>query len=101
MLPGLCINRSFLANQQRNIRRTEAAGIVQERQEARSLHSEGYITLAKIKQKVRFNITDEMQDTQRRLNSLATALQALAPGDPERTPIIQEMMEISGTSRNV
>ena len=39
-----------------------------------------------------------MQDTQRRLNSLATALQALAPGDPERTPIIQEMMEISGTS---
>jgi len=38
------------------------------------------------------NITDEMQDTQRRLNSLATALQALAPGDPERTPIIQEMI---------
>jgi hypothetical protein len=58
----------------------------------------GYITLAKVKQKVRFDITDEMFDSQRQLNSLATTLQGLAPGDPERTPIIQQMMEISGTS---
>jgi hypothetical protein len=58
----------------------------------------GYITLAKIKQKVRFNITDEMHDSQRELNGLATTLQSLAPGDPERTSIVQRMMEISGSS---
>lgn len=58
----------------------------------------GYITLAKIKQKVRFDITDEMSDDQRRLNALATALGQLPAGDPARGPIIQEMMEISGIS---
>jgi len=58
----------------------------------------GYITLAKVKQKIRFNITDEMQDSQRELNGLATTLQSLAPGDPERTGIIQRMMELSGSA---
>ncbi len=58
----------------------------------------GYITLAKIKQKIRFNITDEMSDSQRELNGLATTLQSLAPGDPERTAIIQRMMELSGSA---
>jgi hypothetical protein len=58
----------------------------------------GYITLAKVKQKLRFNITDEMQDSQRELNGLATTLQSLAPGDPERTAIIQRMMELSGSA---
>lgn len=58
----------------------------------------GYITLAKIKQKLRFNITDEISDSQRELNGLATTLQSLAPGDPERTQIIQRMMELSGSA---
>lgn len=58
----------------------------------------GYITMERIKQKVRFDITNEMSDDQRRLNALATTLQALPPGDPQRAPIIQEMMEISGIS---
>jgi len=58
----------------------------------------GFITLAKIKQKMRFDITDEMSDDQRRLNALATALGQLAPADPARGPIVQEMMEITGIS---
>jgi hypothetical protein len=58
----------------------------------------GYITLAKVKEKIRFNITDEMQDSQRELNGLASTLQSLAPTDPERTGIIQRMMELSGSS---
>jgi hypothetical protein len=58
----------------------------------------GYITLAKIRSKMRFNITDEMSDSQRELNGLATTLQALAPGDPERGPIIRRMMELSGSA---
>jgi hypothetical protein len=58
----------------------------------------GFITLAKVKQKVRFDITDEMHDNQRELNSLATTLQSMAPTDPGRTAIIQQMMEISGSS---
>lgn len=58
----------------------------------------GYITLAKVNQKVRFDITDEMHDSQRELNSLATTLQSMAPTDPQRTAIIEQMMEISGTS---
>ena len=44
------------------------------------------------------DITDEMHDTQRELNSLATTLQSMAPTDPGRTAIIQQMMEISGSS---
>lgn len=59
---------------------------------------ESYITLKKIKQKVRFDITDEMFDDQRRLNALATTLAALAPEDPQRVALIEEMMEISGIS---
>lgn len=58
----------------------------------------GLITLAKIKQKMRFDITDEMSDDQRRLNALATALGQLPAGDPARGPLVQEMMEISGVS---
>jgi hypothetical protein len=65
----------------------------------RTLHiPTGYITLKKIKEKVRFDITDEMSDDQRRLNSLATILAALDPMDPQRVPIIEEMMEVSGLS---
>jgi hypothetical protein len=58
----------------------------------------GFITLAKIKQKMRFDITDEMLDDQRKLNALASTLAAMSPDDPQRTSIIQEMMEISGLS---
>ncbi len=58
----------------------------------------GYITVEKISEKIRFDITDEMSDDQRRLNALAVALQQLPPGDPARVAIIQEMMEISGIS---
>lgn len=58
----------------------------------------GFITLEKVKQKVRFDITDEMTDDQRRLNSIATALGQLPPGDPQRSALVAEMMEISGTS---
>jgi hypothetical protein len=57
-----------------------------------------FITLKKIKEKVRFDITDEMSDDQRRLNALATTLGALEPTDPQRGPLIEEMMEISGIS---
>jgi hypothetical protein len=59
---------------------------------------EDFITMEKIEQKVRFDITDEMMDDQRRLNALAGALAQLAPEDPQRAPIIQEMMEVSGIS---
>ena len=58
----------------------------------------GWITMEKISTKGRFDITDEMMDDQRRLNALATTLQALPPDDPARVGIIQEMMEISGAS---
>jgi hypothetical protein len=65
----------------------------------RSLYiPDGFITLKKIKDKVRFDITDEMNDDQRRLNALATTLGALEPTDPQRAAIIEEMMEISGIS---
>lgn len=57
-----------------------------------------YITLKRIQEKTRFDITNEMEDSQRRLNALATALGAMAPGDPERLALIQEMMEIGGIS---
>lgn len=58
----------------------------------------GWITLAKVKQKLRFDITDEMSDDQRRINTLATALGQLPPGDPQRSAIVAEMMEIGGVS---
>jgi hypothetical protein len=58
----------------------------------------GFITMDKIKKKVRFDITDEMMDDQRRLNALAVHLQSLAPEDPARAAIIEEMMEIQGLS---
>jgi hypothetical protein len=65
----------------------------------RSLYiPDDFITLKKIKEKVRFDITDEMSDDQRRLNALATTLGALEPTDPQRGPLIEEMMEISGIS---
>lgn len=65
----------------------------------RTLHvPKGFITLARIKQKVRFDITDEMMDDQRRINALATALGQLPPGDPQRSALVAEMMEISGVS---
>jgi hypothetical protein len=57
-----------------------------------------YITLKKIKEKVRFDITDEMSDDQRRLNALAAALAQLPVGAPERGPIVAEMMETGGIS---
>lgn len=58
----------------------------------------GFITIEKIQKKVRFDITDEMMDDQRRLNALAAALGQLPPGDPQRSALVQEMMEISGIS---
>lgn len=65
----------------------------------RTLHiPKGYITLEKIKTKVRFDITDEMSDDQRRLNAIAGALAQLPPGDPQRSPLVAEAMEISGIS---
>lgn len=57
-----------------------------------------FITMEKINKKVRFDITDEMMDDQRRLNALAAALGQLPPGDPQRAALVQEMMEISGIS---
>ena len=57
-----------------------------------------FITLDRIKQKVRFDITDEMKDDQRELNGLATALGAMAPTDPGRAAIIEQMLEITGNS---
>jgi hypothetical protein len=47
---------------------------------------------------VRFDITDEMFDDQRRLNALAVQLQNLGPEDPARGALIAEMMEIQGIS---
>jgi hypothetical protein len=65
----------------------------------RTLHvPKGFITLDRIKTKTRFDITDEMMDDQRRINALATALGQLPPGDPQRSALIAEMMEISGVS---
>ena len=58
----------------------------------------GFITMERIREKCRFNITNEMSDDQRKLNALATTLQSLPPGDPQRAAIIQEMMEIAGVS---
>jgi len=58
----------------------------------------GYITLDRIKKKVRFDITDEMSDDQRELNALSTTLAALAPNDPARARIIAQMMEVMGLS---
>lgn len=59
---------------------------------------EGYITLERVKEKVRFDITDEMSDDQRRINAIATALGNLPQGDPQRSALVSEMMEISGIS---
>jgi hypothetical protein len=65
----------------------------------RTLHvPKGFITLDRIDKKVRFDITDEMMDDQRRINALATALGQLPPGDPQRSALVAEMMEISGVS---
>lgn len=58
----------------------------------------GYFTLERIQKKVRFDITDEMSDDQRRINALAAALAQLPPGAPERAPLVAEMMEIGGIS---
>lgn len=58
----------------------------------------GYITMEKINKKVRIDITDEMTDSQRKLNALAVLLQSMTPDDPERSEIIKEMMELSGLS---
>jgi hypothetical protein len=58
----------------------------------------GYITLQRVKQKVRFDITDEMTDDQRRLNAIAVALQNLPTGDPQRSALVAEMMEFGGLS---
>ena len=58
----------------------------------------GYITLKRIQQKTSLDITDEMTDSQRKINTLATALQGMDPADPDRKTIIQEMMELGGTS---
>jgi hypothetical protein len=65
----------------------------------RTLHiPKGYLTLERVKEKVRFDITDEMSDDQRRLNAIATALGQLPPGDTQRSALVQEMMEMSGLS---
>lgn len=58
----------------------------------------GFFTLEKIKTKGRFNITNEQQDGQRKLNALATQLQSMAPTDPLRQDIIKAMMEVQGIS---
>lgn len=58
----------------------------------------GYFTVEKVKTKLRFNITDEMEDSQKKLNTLAVALQNLPANAPERTAIVQEMMQIGGSS---
>lgn len=58
----------------------------------------GYITMDKVRTKLRFNITDEMEDSQRKLNALAIALQNTAPNDPQRQTIVNEIMEIGGVS---
>jgi hypothetical protein len=57
-----------------------------------------YITMEKINTKGRFNITNEMEDGQRRLNALATQLSYMDPSDPQRADIIKAMMEIQGLS---
>lgn len=57
-----------------------------------------YITLEKVNKKVRFDITKEMTDDQRRINAIAAALQNLPPGDPSRVPLVQEMMQLGGLS---
>lgn len=58
----------------------------------------GYLTMDKIRKKMRFDITGEMSDSQRELNALATRLQSLAPEDPARKMIIDQMAEIAGIS---
>ena len=57
-----------------------------------------YITMDKIEKKLRFDITDEMSDSQRELNALATRLQSLPPEDPARMQIINQMGELAGIS---
>lgn len=58
----------------------------------------GYITMEKIKTKLIFDLTDEMVDSQRKLNALTMLLQSMSPQDPERTEVIKEIIEISGLS---
>lgn len=58
----------------------------------------GYVTADKVKKKVRFNLTDEMEDSQRKLNALAVALQNLPANDPQRSVLVNEMMELGGIS---
>jgi hypothetical protein len=79
--------------------RAEADAKLQRQGSNRTLKiPKGYITLERIQKKVRFDITNEMEDSQRRLNALATTLSQMEPTDPERRPIIQEMMEVAGIS---
>lgn len=59
---------------------------------------EGWLKVEDVRKKVRFDITDEMSDDQSRLNSLSVVLQTLPPDDPSRREIIEEMMELMGTS---
>ncbi len=58
----------------------------------------GYFTLKRVEEKVRFDITDEMSGSQRRMNVLAAALSNMAPDDPGRADILAELMELGGVS---
>lgn len=55
----------------------------------------GYITMDKIKKKIVIDITGEMGDEQKKINSITAVLQTLAPDDPKRMDLITELMELS------
>lgn len=58
----------------------------------------GYITIEKIRQKIKFDITGEMSDSQSEINALTQRLQNLAPEDPARAEIIDQLSELAGLS---
>lgn len=59
---------------------------------------EGYVTMEKIRAKGRLYITSEQSDDQNRVSVLISQLQALAPNDPARAKILDQIMELSGVS---
>lgn len=58
----------------------------------------GYITIKKIKEKMRFDITDEMSDTQKQIQTITNELMQLPPGDPARAGLMRQLLSLGDVS---
>ncbi|MEA3429829.1 MAG: hypothetical protein U9R08_01000 [Nanoarchaeota archaeon] len=81
-----------------NIEEMKAKELEKQGSERKLTIPKEYITMEKITKKGFFNVTDEQTNGQRKLDALASQLQLLQPGDPQRQTLINEMMEVQGIS---